>query len=78
MAVDGSYRFRRMLTLQAGGADLEVAYRLEDLIGHDRPYIWSAHPLFAVEPAMGIELPSDSAIRVWRTADGPPSKATSR
>lgn len=45
-------RFTR--ELRVDGARLTIRYTLESLAGHGVPWLWSAHPLFALEPGMEI------------------------
>lgn len=70
VTIDGSYTFGRTIAMRAGSARLDFSYRVEDLTGRDRPFIWSSHPLFAIEPGMGIELPEGCGVEVWSEAGG--------
>jgi galactose mutarotase-like enzyme len=45
-------RFTRELRVE--GARLTIRYALESLADHDVPWLWAAHPLFALEPGMEI------------------------
>jgi galactose mutarotase-like enzyme len=45
-------RFSRELRLH--GSQLKIQYTLESLADHAVPYLWAAHPLFALEPGMEI------------------------
>jgi galactose mutarotase-like enzyme len=45
-------RFTRELLLH--GSQLKIRYTLESLTDHAVPYLWAAHPLFALEPGMEI------------------------
>jgi len=58
MSADGfSLRLRFSKTLRLDGDCLHVAYRIQNLSKESVEYIWSAHPLFAVEPGDRILLP---------------------
>jgi galactose mutarotase-like enzyme len=48
-------RFDRKLKLQ--GETLQIDYRVENAGKVNTPYVWSAHPLFSVDPADVIVLP---------------------
>jgi galactose mutarotase-like enzyme len=54
-------RFERTLKLE--GDALNVDYRLENVSEAEIPYVWSAHPLFAVDEGDGIVLP-ESVVQV--------------
>lgn len=45
-------RFTRELHLD--GSQLKIHYTVVSLADHDIPYLWAAHPLFALEPGMEI------------------------
>ena len=45
-------RFTRELRVE--GARLTIRYTLESLADHDVPWLWAAHPLFALKPGMEI------------------------
>lgn len=58
MSADGfslPLRFRK--TLQLEGDRLHIAYRVQNLSSKPVEYVWSAHPLFAVDPGDRIVLP---------------------
>lgn len=55
------YAFRRALRLD--GTAVEVRYTVESL-GPDLPFLWSMHPLLALEPGTRIELPGIERLRV--------------
>lgn len=52
-------RFERRLKLQGG--TLRVEYRLENTGTVEVPYLWSAHPLFAVDGGDIVSLPKSTA-----------------
>lgn len=56
-------RFERMIRLQDGC--LRLDYRVENPTPHAFPFIWSAHPLFALEAGMRIELPEGHPLEVY-------------
>lgn len=49
-------RMTRRLTLNDN--TLRVDYRLENIGNNDLPYLWSAHPLFAVDEGDVVQLPA--------------------
>jgi len=51
------YRFERTLRLSAGSAAILCQYRVTNLGDAPLDWIWSAHPLIAIEPGMRVELP---------------------
>lgn len=62
-------RFERRLKLQ--GETLRIEYRLENSGAVEVPYLWSAHPLFAVDEGDVISLPnSTSWVCVEASAQG--------
>lgn len=52
-------RFRRELRIKE--ARLTIRYTIESLVQRAVPYLWSAHPLFALEPGMEISRVKDIA-----------------
>lgn len=62
--VRAAYRFRRTLRLGRAAAGVELDYEVENLAERELPFVWCLHPLFAIEPGMGIELPDVTPIRV--------------
>ena len=56
-------QFRRSIRLYAADARLDLCYELENLGGHDLPYLWAAHPLIPIEPGMRLELPPGTTAR---------------
>jgi galactose mutarotase-like enzyme len=59
------YAFERTITLTAGSARLRCDYRVESLADAPMHFIWCAHPLLAVEPGMGLELPAGASFNCW-------------
>jgi galactose mutarotase-like enzyme len=53
----GGYRFRRTLALD--GAELRLHYRLENHGAIPLDFLWSLHPLLAIQPGDEIDLPSE-------------------
>lgn len=51
------YRFRRRIYVAPASATLHFEYQVENLADTPMPFIWSAHPLFAIEPGMRVLLP---------------------
>ncbi len=68
-------RFSRELRLH--GSQLNILYTLESLADHAVPYLWAAHPLFALEPGMeitgtqGIHFHTAAAIGTPADSHGP-------
>lgn len=52
------YIFERAITASAGSARLQVAYLARNLSDSPLPFIWSQHPLLAIEPGMVLRLPA--------------------
>jgi galactose mutarotase-like enzyme len=61
MGVALPYEFQRELTLPSEDR-IELTYTLRNLANSGMHYIWSAHPLFAAEPGMSVELPGTPAL----------------
>ncbi|MBS1726187.1 MAG: hypothetical protein JST51_05650 [Armatimonadetes bacterium] len=75
LAVEGvrlDYRFSRSISLDDDGFSL--TYHIENRSHQDLPFLWCAHPLFAIEPGMTIHLPGASKGKLTyateRHADG--------
>lgn len=51
------YTFERTLSLADGAARLRVEYRLTSSSDAPLAWIWSAHPLLAIEPGMELRVP---------------------
>jgi len=56
-ATGGVFPLRLERTLRVEGSGLRIDYRLENVGEVEVPYVWSAHPLFAVEEGDAIVLP---------------------
>ena len=56
-------RFERKASLRDGTLRLE--YRASNPTDHDFPFIWSAHPLLALEEGMCLELPEGQSLSVY-------------
>lgn len=56
-------RFERRLSLREGR--LRLDYRVSNPTAHAFPFIWSSHPLLALEEGMRIELPAGHALEVY-------------
>lgn len=59
--VAGRYRFERVVTLD--GPAVRTDYRMIAL-GRDVPFLWSIHPLLALEPGARLAIPGVDAVRV--------------
>lgn len=51
------YRFMRTLSMTADSPTITLDYEVENLSNFDFPFIWSSHPLLAIEEGMRITLP---------------------
>jgi galactose mutarotase-like enzyme len=56
--------FERAITVDAHEPVVRFRYRLRHLGGEPFPWIWSAHPLFNVQPGTTLELPGVTQVRV--------------
>lgn len=54
------YAFERTITAQAGSAALQFEYAVKNLGSAPVDWIWSAHPLLAIEPGMQVLVPSSA------------------
>jgi len=59
------YVFQRRISIHPDSPLLRFDYSVKNLADSAVRFIWSAHPLFAVEPGMQIRLPKETAMRVW-------------
>ncbi len=50
------YRFERVIWLEAGHAALRFSYRVENLSPFPFSFLWSSHPVLALEPGMRVLL----------------------
>ncbi len=51
------YRFERTISISDNKAKLTLNYSVENLSNHAMPFIWCAHPTFAVKPGMQLTFP---------------------
>ncbi|VGO18007.1 aldose epimerase family protein [Pontiella sulfatireligans] len=58
-----------MRTLRLDGPTLRFSYQLENRGETAFPFLWCAHPLFALGPGMTIELPEWTALQVRSASD---------
>lgn len=66
--VDGvaiPYTFERVVSLRPGSDTLRFDYRASNTSDFEMGFIWSAHPLFAIEPGMRVLLPDDAAMMAY-------------
>lgn len=52
------YRFERTISINENDSTMSLKYSVENLSDHDMPFIWSSHPIFAVEPGMKLSFPT--------------------
>ena len=52
------YRFERTLRLVGDRAAVEFTYHVTNLSPYPFPFIWSIHPILAIEPGMRLALPA--------------------
>ncbi len=58
------YEFTREITLAASEPVAVLRYRVRHLGGEPFPWIWSAHPTFAVRPGMQLVLPTVEQVQL--------------
>ncbi len=58
------YEFHREVTVDAAQPLVRLRYRLRHTGGPAFPWIWSAHPLFAVQPGTVLELPTVAQVKL--------------
>lgn len=61
------YEFQRTIRLLPDAPVVRMEYRVRNLSDDDLVYIWSAHPLLAVEPGMRLLLPPGTVMRPYST-----------
>lgn len=61
------YRFERVVSLGPDAATLRFDYAVTSRAGGDIAFIWSAHPLLAIEPGMRVLLPKGARLRSYLT-----------
>lgn len=59
------YEFERTVTLLPGAPLVRLDYRVRSLTDEDLVFIWSAHPLFAIEPGMEVALPAGAEVNCF-------------
>ncbi len=59
------YLFQRTISLTADAPIVRFDYTIKSLASFPLAFIWSAHPLFAIEAGMRILLPEDTRMQVW-------------
>jgi hypothetical protein len=64
------YVFERSIRLAAGSARLGIEYRLRSAADEPLDWIWSAHPLIAIEPGMELRLPPSARFNSPGTLTG--------
>jgi galactose mutarotase-like enzyme len=58
------YEFQRELTVASDGPVVRLQYRLRHTGGAPFPWIWSAHPLFNVQPGTTLRLPGLEQVKL--------------
>jgi galactose mutarotase-like enzyme len=64
------YSFERQVTLASGSAGLHVDYTVINLGSSALQFIWSLHPLLAIEPGMQLRLPPAARFNRWSSVPG--------
>ena len=59
------YRFERQVHATAGSACLRVDYTVSNQGQAPLQFIWSIHPLLAIEPGMQLRLPPEARFNCW-------------
>ncbi len=59
------YTFERTIHLQAGSACLRCEYLVTNKAAAPLSFIWSMHPLLAIEPGMQLLFPPDTCFNRW-------------
>jgi len=59
------YCFERQVTLTAGSAGLRADYQVTNQGDSPLQFIWSIHPLLAIEPGMALRLPPEARYHRW-------------
>lgn len=59
------YEFHREVTLDAHGPVVRMRYRVRHTGARPFPWIWSAHPLFNVQPGTALELPTVTQVKLY-------------
>jgi len=58
------YTFKRVITLAENSAVVHVDYEVTNNSDHPINYVWSIHPLLAIEPGMELHLPTSARFNV--------------
>ena len=58
-----------LVALEDGTGRIRLTYTVDE-VGEDLDWIWSAHPLFALEPDMSVGLPDEAVLRVFSLQAG--------
>jgi len=58
------YTFTRTITLTANSSIIRVNYEVQNKSDQPMDYVWSLHPLLAIEPGMELLLPSSARFHV--------------
>jgi galactose mutarotase-like enzyme len=64
------YAFQRTITVSAGAASMRFEYSVTNTADAPLHFIWSAHPLMAIEPGMRLLLPPEARFNCLRFAPG--------
>ncbi len=59
------YRFERTISLRPASSTFRLDYTLTSYADRNMAFIWSAHPLFSIEPGMRVEVPHDAAFNTF-------------
>jgi hypothetical protein len=59
-----TYQFHREVTLDPHDPVMRLRYRVRNTGGSPFPWIWSAHPVFNVQPGSTVELPSMRQVKL--------------
>ena len=59
------YTFERTISLAAGSATIRLEYVARSQADAPQHFIWSAHPLLAIEPGMSLLLPPSASFNRW-------------
>lgn len=57
--------FMRTITLRNESATLEMQYEVRNRGSEEIAFIWSAHPLFRIEPGMSLEFPRSARFNLY-------------
>ena len=64
------YRFERSIWLHSGEASLRMTYAATNLTAYPMPFIWSAHPVFNVQPGTKLIVPGARRFNVYSSTQG--------